>query len=58
MPHDQILNLMRTQDVFVFPSLFEGYGLVVAEAMSQGTPVITTSRTCGGILYGMVKMDG
>lgn len=47
LPHDQILSLMRTQDVFVFPSLFEGYGLVIAEAMSQGTPVITTTRTCG-----------
>lgn len=47
LPHDQILNLMRSQDVFVFPSLFEGYGLVIAEAMSQGTPVITTNRTCG-----------
>jgi glycosyltransferase involved in cell wall biosynthesis len=47
LPHDQILSLMRSQDVFVFPSLFEGYGLVIAEAMSQGTPVITTTRTCG-----------
>ena len=47
LPHDEILSLMRSQDVFVFPSLFEGYGLVIAEAMSQGTPVITTTRTCG-----------
>lgn len=47
LPNDQILKLMREQDVFVFPSLFEGYGLVIAEAMSQGTPVITTERTCG-----------
>lgn len=47
LPNNQILSLMRTQDVFVFPSLFEGYGLVIAEAMSQGTPVITTTRTCG-----------
>lgn len=47
LPHDEVLGLMRTQDVFVFPSLFEGYGLVIAEAMSQGTPVITTTRTCG-----------
>ena len=47
LPHNEVLNLMRSQDVFVFPSLFEGYGLVVTEAMSQGTPVITTNRTCG-----------
>lgn len=47
LPNDKILELMRNHDVFVFPSLFEGYGLVIAEAMSQGTPVITTERTCG-----------
>lgn len=47
LPHDQILRLMQSQDAFVFPSLFEGYGLVITEAMSQGTPVITTKRTCG-----------
>lgn len=38
---------MREQDVLVFPSLFEGFGLVITEAMSQGTPVITTNRTAG-----------
>ncbi len=47
LPHQEVLRLMRSQDVFVFPSLFEGYGLVITEAMSQGTPVITTKRTCG-----------
>ena len=47
MSNSEILILMRTHDVFVFPSLFEGYGLVISEAMSQGTPVITTDRTCG-----------
>lgn len=47
LPHDQILAEMRAHDVFVFPSLFEGFGLVITEAMSQGTPVITTERTAG-----------
>ena len=47
LPHPQILELMQTQDVFVFPSLFEGFGLVITEAMSQGLPVITTERTIG-----------
>jgi len=42
-----ILQLMREQDVFIFPSLFEGFGLVITEAMSQGMPVITTDRTAG-----------
>lgn len=47
LAHDEILQLMREHDVFVFPSLFEGFGLVITEAMSQGTPVITTDRTAG-----------
>lgn len=47
LSHPEILNLMREQDVLVFPSLFEGFGLVITEAMSQGTPVITTDRTAG-----------
>jgi glycosyltransferase involved in cell wall biosynthesis len=50
LPHNEILKLMRESDVLVFPSLFEGFGLVITEAMSQGTPVITTDRTAGGDL--------
>ena len=44
---EDVLKLMREQDVLVFPSLFEGFGMVITEAMSQGTPVITTDRTAG-----------
>ena len=47
LEHNKVLDSMREHDILVFPSLFEGFGLVVTEAMSQGTPVITTERTCG-----------
>jgi glycosyltransferase involved in cell wall biosynthesis len=47
LPHERILEEMRAHDILVFPSLFEGFGLVITEAMSQGTPVITTERTAG-----------
>ena len=47
LPHSEILALMKENDVLLFPSLFEGFGLVITEAMSQGTPVITTNRTAG-----------
>lgn len=47
LSHDQVLACMREHDVFVFASLFEGFGLVITEAMSQGVPVITTDRTAG-----------
>ena len=32
-------------DVFCYPSLLEGFGLPVAEAMARGTPVVTASGT-------------
>jgi glycosyltransferase involved in cell wall biosynthesis len=33
-------------DVFVFPSLGEGFGMPVIEAMACGTPVITSDLSC------------
>jgi glycosyltransferase involved in cell wall biosynthesis len=57
LSHDQVLACMREHDVFVFPSLFEGFGLVITEAMSQGVPVITTDRTAGPDLI-IDKKDG
>ncbi len=47
VPHSEVLREMSEHDVLVFPSLFEGFGLVVLEAMSQGLPVITTSNSGG-----------
>lgn len=47
MPRERILEEMRGHAVLLFPSLFEGFGLVVTEALSQGLPVITTAHTCG-----------
>jgi glycosyltransferase involved in cell wall biosynthesis len=48
---------MRDSDVLVFPSLFEGFGLVILEAMSQGVPVITTPNT-GGVDVIQEGVDG
>jgi starch synthase len=45
--HPRVLSEMRQHDVLIFPSLFEGFGLAITEAMSQGTPVITTAHTAG-----------
>ncbi len=38
-------GLYKASSVFVFPSLLEGFGLPVLEAMAQGTPVITSKGT-------------
>jgi starch synthase len=45
LPHAEVLAEMARQDVLVFPSLFEGFGLVILEAMSRGLPVIATPHT-------------
>jgi len=37
---DKILAEMKTADVFLFPSLYDGGGAVVVEAMASGLPVI------------------
>jgi glycosyltransferase involved in cell wall biosynthesis len=44
-PHDEVLKQMRLHDVLVFPSLFDGFGLVMLEAMAQGTVVIATPHS-------------
>lgn len=44
---EDLAKLYQTSDVFVLPSLLEGFGLVILEAMSFGKPVITTSNTGG-----------
>ena len=41
-PHSEVMQLMSTCDVFVFPSLCEGRGMVQLEALSNGLPVIGT----------------
>lgn len=47
VPHGDVAELIRQCDVFVFPSYFEGFGLVLLEAMACGLPVITTTATAG-----------
>jgi glycosyltransferase involved in cell wall biosynthesis len=47
LPHARLLKEMMRNHVFIFPSLAEGFGLVVTEALSAGLPVITTTNTCG-----------
>jgi alpha-1,3-rhamnosyl/mannosyltransferase len=43
VPHSDLLRLMHTATALVFPSLIEGFGLPVLEAMSTGCPVICSA---------------
>ena len=40
---DDKVRLLRGARLFVFPSLYEGFGLSILEAMREGTPVITSN---------------
>jgi glycosyltransferase involved in cell wall biosynthesis len=41
---DEMLAILyRLADAFVFPSLYEGFGLPPLEAMASGTPVVTSN---------------
>ncbi len=50
LPRAELLDLMSKVDLFVFPSLAEGFGLVIGEAMACGVPVLTTTNTGGPAL--------
>lgn len=42
VPDADLPSLYRLADALVFPSVKEGFGLVVLEAMTSGTPVVTS----------------
>ena len=46
VPERDLPYLYAGADMFVFPTLSEGFGLAVFEAMACGTPVITSNLSC------------
>ena len=43
---EELPSIYALADVFVYPSLFEGFGIPIIESLASGTPVITTKGGC------------
>jgi glycosyltransferase involved in cell wall biosynthesis len=53
---DELVELYRKAKIFLFPSLYEGFGLPPLEAMACGTPVVVSNtaslpEVCGDAAY-------
>jgi glycosyltransferase involved in cell wall biosynthesis len=44
VPDDELATLYRGAKAFVFPSLFEGFGIPIVEAMASGAPTVVSSH--------------
>ena len=62
VPFEDLPALYSLAEMFVFPSMYEGFGLPVIEAMACGTPVITgraaaLSEVGGGAVEHVDRLD-
>jgi glycosyltransferase involved in cell wall biosynthesis len=47
MGNSEAMNLVETSDLLILPSRFDGWGVVINEALLRGVPVVCSDR-CGG----------
>ena len=62
IPFEDLAALYTLAEMFVFPSLYEGFGLPVVEAMACGTPVVTghvaaLAEVGGGAVEQVARLD-
>ncbi len=43
IPNDDLIDLLKCADIFVFPTRLEGFPMVIIEAMAAGIPIVTTN---------------
>lgn len=45
VPYESRYQIFKSADVFVFPTRWDGWGMVVPESLAHGIPVISTDQT-------------
>lgn len=58
LPNDKVNQFISRCDLLVLPSLFDGWGAVINEALSQGTRVLCSDMCGAGILLDGDKRGG
>lgn len=57
-PNQQVETVMMEASIFVLPSLYDGFGLVLTEAMECGVPCVAFDCECGPSEIIMDQEDG
>ena len=47
IPQNKLTNYYKDADLFILPTIHDGFGLVITQALSSGIPVITTENSGG-----------
>lgn len=50
VPQEHLFEAFENSDVLIFPTLSDGFGMVITEAFAHGVPVITTDQAGGADL--------
>lgn len=58
VPNNQIATYLHKSDLLVLPSLFDGWGAVVNEALSQGVRVLCSNRCGASVLLDDSQLGG
>lgn len=52
IPSKELASIYRRASALVYPSLFEGFGIPILEALTVGIPVVTSTGSCFGEVGG------